>query len=155
MLLATLAACSPAKHPIDQQLSQLRPVTIAALTGLDWPAGSLLCPLTPYQDSLPPGGGADGERVNAFLKRKQFKGEDGQWSLVIVKPSPAGDAGIEQLLFKQGGYDVINEGTLLKRAETVPANFRRQICVPVEHARVLVTRTPSDPRPMISFGTAD
>jgi hypothetical protein len=72
--LAALCACSEQRHPLERHLSQLRPVTVATLPDMGWPAGTVLCPLTPYQDELP-----DSEplaqRVNTFLKQKQFKGD--------------------------------------------------------------------------------
>ncbi len=153
LALTALGACAEARHPLDRQLSQLRPVTVAALAGLDWPAGTLLCPLTPYQSELPTSA-PEAERVNAFLKRKQFVGDEFHWSLVVVKPAPAGGDGIEQLVFKRGDYDVLTEPQRLKEAaETLPAAFTPQACVAVERARVLVTRAQSTHRTLISFGT--
>lgn len=153
LLLTTLIACAEKRHPIDEQLLQLRPVTIASLTGLAWPAGTLLCPLTPYM-SLLPDTAPEAARVNAFLKRKQFKGADNHWSLVVVKPTPVGDDAIEQLIFKNAGYEVVTSARVLKQsADEVPAGFTLQACVPVEHARVLVTRGAVSHQTFISFGT--
>lgn len=150
--LAALCACSEERHPLDRHLAELRPVTVATLSGLDWPAGTMLCPLTNYQDQLP-GSEPPADRVNAFLKKKKFVGDEGHWSLVAVKPTPAGDAGIEQLVFQRGDYDVVNEPQRLSdAAETLPATFTLQTCVPVERARVLVTRAQSTHRTLISFG---
>jgi hypothetical protein len=153
LALAALGACADERHPLDRHLSQLRPVTVATPAGPDWPAGTLLCPLTLYQSELPASGPA-AERVNAFLKRKQFAGDEFHWSLVAVKPDSAADDGIEQLLFKRGDYDVVNEPSILEEiAETLPAAFTPQVCVPVERARVLVARARSTHRTLISFGT--
>ena len=151
--LLALAACTEAQHPLDRHLSRLRPVTIAPLAGLEWPAGTLLCPLTPYQSSLPTSA-PQAARVNAFLASKQFLGDETHWSLVAIKPAPAGDASIAHLVFKRGGYDIVTDQGMLKTASgTVPAGFTLQVCVPVEQARVLVTRAVSSPRILIGFGT--
>lgn len=151
--LAALCACSEEQHPLDRHLSKLRPVTVATLSGLNWPDGTMLCPLAPYQNELP-NSTAPADRVNAFLKRKQFVGDESHWSLIAVKPTPAGDAGIEQLTFKRAGYDIINEPQMLERdAETVQAGFVLKTCVPVDQARVLVTHTKKTNRTLIIFGT--
>ncbi len=154
LALLVLAACAEQRHPLDGYLAQLRLDTPSALPGMDWPAGTLLCPLAPYQSELR-GAAPSAERVNAFLKQKRFHGDEGHWSLVVVKPAPAGDAGIEQLVFKRGDYDVINDPQLLRRdAQAVPAGFAQQACVSVELARVLATRTPGSGRKVIVFGSA-
>ena len=151
VLLAALGACAEKRHPIDLQLSQLRPVTIAPLTGLDWPAGTMLCPLSPYENSLP-ATSPEAVRVNAFLERKKFLGDEGFWSLAVVKPNTAGDDSIEHLTFARGKYDVVTSpGMLEQSAEKIPAAFKPQTCVTVEHARVLVTRGAH--RTIVSFGT--
>lgn len=150
--LAALGACAPQRHPLDEQLSQLQPVTTAALKELDWPAGTLLCPMTPYQSALPDAAPA-AERVNTFLKRRKFLGDEGHWTLVVVKPGTTGDEGIEQLAFKRGKYDVITGAAeLRKAAEAVPASFTPLDCVPVERVRVLATRGKGMSRTLISFG---
>lgn len=154
--LMVLGACSEQQHPLERHLSQLRPVTVATLPRLDWPTGTVLCPLAPYQSELPASEPL-AQRVNAFLKQKQFKGDEGHWSLIAVKPTPNGDAGIEQpieqLSFKRADFDVINDAAMLERdAETVPAGFALTTCVPVEHARVLVTRLKRSNRTLIIFG---
>jgi len=93
LALMALGACSEERHPFERYLAQLHPVTVAALPHMAWPAGTLLCPLTMYQsqlsDSEPPA-----ERANAFLAQKQFLGDEGHWSLIVVKPTPVGDDSI-------------------------------------------------------------
>jgi len=153
LALLALGACAQDRHPIDRQLSQLRPDAVVPLVGLEWPAGTLLCPLTPYQDRVPDSAFA-AARVNDFLKRKQFVGDEGHWSLVVIKPAPAGDDGIEHLIFKRGNYDVVTEEKLVAEAAKAQSRtFTQQACVPVELARVLVTRDQSQ-RNLVSFGTS-
>lgn len=153
LLLVALGACANSQHPLDRQLSQLNPMALVSLTGLEWPTGTLLCPLTPYESGLP-GASSTAQRVNAFLEKKRFKGDEGHWSLVVVKPAPAGDAGIEQLVFKRDKYDVITSPAQLgQTAESVPATFKLKECVEVQEARVLVTRSRASNRTVISFGT--
>ena len=153
LVLMVLGACSVEKHPFDRHLAQLRPDTVAALPDMGWPAGTLLCPLTLYQNELP-GSAPPADRVNAFLKQKQFLGDEGRWSLIVVKPLPQGDAGIEQLFFKRADYDVINDPQRIARdVQTVPPGFAPQDCVNVEQARVLLTREPGSHRKLIIFGT--
>ena len=153
LALMALGACSEARHPLDRHLAQLRPVTVAALPAMGWPAGTLLCPLGLYQSELS-GPVPQAERVNVFLKQKQFLGDEGHWSLIVVKPLPAGDAGIEHLLFKRADYDVINAPQVIARdAQAVPPGFAPQTCVSVEQARVLVTREQRSHRKRIIFGT--
>ena len=153
LALMALGACSAGKHPLDRHLAQLRPDTVAALPDMGWPAGTLLCPLTLYQNELP-GSAPPADRVNAFLKQKQFLGDEGRWSLIVVKPLPQGDAGIEQLFFKRADYDVINDPQRIARdVQTVPPGFAPQDCVNVEQARVLLTREPGSHRKLIIFGT--
>ena len=148
-----LAACSPAPHPFDRYLDQLPADTVAALPEMAWPPGTVLCPLALYQ-SAPGEAAPPADRVNAFLKQKQFLGGE-DWSLIVVKPAPAGNAGIEQLFFKRADYDVINDPQLIVRAaQTVPPGFVPRACVRVEQARVLVTRVPGSQRKHIIFGTA-
>lgn len=152
---AALGACTmEERHPVDRQLSGLRPATVTPLAaGADWPAGTLLCPMTPYQDSLP-ASAPEAERVNAYLKRKQFQGDEGHWSLVVIKPGAAGDQNIGQLVFKRGNYDVVTgEQRLGDASAAVPASFRLQACVPVEYARVLAVRPHPSARPLVVFGT--
>ena len=153
LVLMVLGACSVEKHPFDRHLAQLRPDTVAALPDMGWPAGTLLCPLTLYQNELP-GSAPPADRVNAFLKQKHFLGDEGRWSLIVVKPLPQGDAGIEQLFFKRADYDVINDPQRIARdVQTVPPGFAPQDCVNVEQARVLLTREPGSHRKLIIFGT--
>ena len=153
LALLVLGACAQDRHPIDRQLSQLRPDAVVPLMGLEWPAGTLLCPLTPYQDRVPDGALA-AARVNDFLKRKQFVGDEGHWSLVVVKPALAGDGGIEHLLFKRGNYDVVTEEKRVAEAAKLQSRtFTQQACVPVEQAHVLVIRDRSQ-RNLVSFGTS-
>jgi hypothetical protein len=153
LVLMVLGACSAEKHPLDRHLAQLPPDTVAALPDMGWPAGTLLCPLTLYQNELP-GSAPPADRVNAFLKQKHFLGDEGRWSLIVVKPLPQGDAGIEQLFFKRADYDVINDPQRIARdVQTVPPGFAPQDCVTVEQARVLVTREPGSQRKLIIFGT--
>ncbi|KAB0327408.1 hypothetical protein J3P46_18725 [Janthinobacterium lividum] len=154
LALIALGACSDEKHPLERHLAQLRPVTVAALPDMGWPAGTMLCPMGVYEsgisDSAP-----HADRVNAFLKHKQFLGDEGLWSLIVLKPMPEGDAGIEQLLFKRADYDVINDPQRIERdAEIVPAGFAPHACVSVEQARVLVTREQRSHRKLVIFGTA-
>ena len=153
LALMALGACSAEKHPLDHHLAQLPPDTVAALPDMGWPAGMVLCPMALYQSELPDSEPLAG-RVNAFLKQKQFLGGE-SWSLIVVTPMSEGNAGIEQLLFQRGDYDVINNPQLIARyAETVPSGFAPQTCVTVEQARVLVTREPGLHRKLIIFGTA-
>ncbi|WP_425254266.1 hypothetical protein ACPJXG_11155 [Janthinobacterium sp. NFX145] len=154
LALMALGACSEEKHPLDRHLAQLHPVTVAALPDMGWPPGTMLCPMGIYQseliDPVP-----HAERVNAFLKQKKFLGDEGLWSLIVVTPVSEGDAGIEQLLFKRGDYDVINDPQIIARdAETVPAGFAPQTCVTVEQARVLVTRAQGTHRKLVIFGAS-
>ncbi|MGK5019631.1 hypothetical protein [Janthinobacterium sp. LB2P10] len=153
-VLMALAGCSKERHRLDRHLAQLHPDTVTALPEMGWPAGTLLCPLTTYQSDLD-GSEPPADKVNAFLAQKQFLGNEGYWSLILVKPAPAGDNSIEQLIFKRAEFDVINDATTLKRdAETVPAGFAPQTCIPVERARVLLTRTRGSHRKLVIFGTA-
>lgn len=150
--LAALCACSEEPHPLDRYLAQLRPVTVAALPKLNWPTGTLLCPLTPYQSELPIST-PPADRVNAYLKKKQFKGDENHWSLVAIKPTSAGEAGIEQLVFKRGNYDVINEAEVIKRdIDAVPPGFTQRACIPVENAVVFVTKEHKSNQTLIIFG---
>lgn len=146
LTLTLLAACTQAQHPMDRHLSQLRPVTVAPLAGLDEPAGTLVCPMTPYQSSLP-ATAPEAARVNAYLAGKHFLGDENHWSLIVVKAAPAG---IEQLVFKRGDYDVVTEP---QHVDTAAPGFTLQVCVPVEQARVMVTRAQSSGRTLIRFGT--
>jgi len=161
LALLALGACARQQHPIDRQLSQLRPDAIVPLVGLDWPAGTLLCPMTPYQGALAAGGPV-ATRVNDYLRRRQFVGDEDHWSLVVVKPATAGDEGIEHLRFRRGNYDVVTEEKRVADAAKAHSQahsqvqsqaFTQQACVPVEHARVLVARDRSQ-RTFISFGTS-
>lgn len=153
LVLAALGGCTQAQHPIDRHLSQLRPVTVAPLPDLNWPAGTLLCPLTPYQSQLS-NDDSRAQGINTFLKRTAILRDEGHWSLVVVKPATAGTKGIEHLLFKRGNYDVITSPSQLQQAaETLPERFVPRTCVPVEHARVLVARARSTHRTLIMFGT--
>ena len=95
LVLMALGACSAEKHAFDRHLAQLRPDTVTALPDMGWPAGTMLCPLSLYQSALA-GSAPLAGRVNAFLKKKQFLGGE-DWSLIVVRPLPAGEAGIEQL----------------------------------------------------------
>ena len=153
LVLMALGACSAEKHAFDRHLAQLRPDTVTALPDMGWPAGTMLCPLSLYQSALA-GSAPLAGRVNAFLKKKQFLGGE-DWSLIVVRPLPAGEAGIEQLFFKRADYDVINDPQRIGRdVEKVPAGFAPQTCVTVEQARVLVTREQRAHRKLIIFGTA-
>ena len=155
LALMVLGACSAEKHPFDRHLAQLRPDTVAALADMGWPAGTLLCPMGLYQSELSDSA-PHADRVNLFLKQKQFLGDEGRWSLIVVKPQPAENAGagIEQLFFKRADYDVINDPQRIARdVQTVPPGFAPQDCVNVEQARVLLTREPGSHRKLIIFGT--
>ena len=152
LALMALGACSEPPHPLERYLGQLPADTVAALPGLDWPAGTILCPLGMYQSELP---GAEplAQRVNAFLAQKQFRGDEGHWSLIAVKPSTAGGAPIEQWLFKRADYDVISDPQRVARdVQTVAAGFAPRACVAVEQARVLATRTAGSGRKLLIFG---
>ncbi len=46
LALLALGACAQDRHPIDRQLSHMRPDAVVPLVGLAWPVGTLLCPLT-------------------------------------------------------------------------------------------------------------
>lgn len=151
--VAALCACSEERHPLDRHLADLRPVKVVTLPDMGWPPGTILCTMAIYQSELIDSAPA-ANRVNTFLKQKQFMGDEGHWSLIVVKPMPEGDAGIEQLLFKRGDYDVINDPNLIIRdAETPPPGFTPQACVPVDKARVLITQTQKSHRKLIIFGT--
>ncbi len=148
-----LGACARTPHPIDRYLSGLRPDVVVPLAGLNLPVGTLLCPLTPYQGALP-GTTPVAARVNDFLKRKQFVGDEDHWSLVVIAPATRGDDGIEHLIFKRGNYDIVTDRErVVKAAASLPAAFTLQTCVPVEDARLLVTRAGAQ-RTAISFGTS-
>ncbi|PKB20859.1 hypothetical protein [Janthinobacterium sp. 64] len=154
LALMALGACSAEKHPFDRHLAQLRPDTVTALPDMGWPAGTLLCPLGLYESELSESA-PHADRVNAFLKEKHFLGEEGLWSLIVVKPMAEGDAGIEQLFFKRGDYDVITEPQRIAQvAGTVSPGFAPQACASVEQARVMVTREPGSQRKLVIFGTA-
>lgn len=152
--LAALCACAEQRHPLETYLDQLRPDTVTALPDLGWPAGTLLCPMSAYQSEL---GATESpaESVNAFLARKKFLGDEGHWSLIVVKPAPAGDAGIEHLIFKhvKNAYVINDPATLARDAAAVPAGFAMQTCVAVEQARVLVVPQQKSNRKLIVFGT--
>ena len=152
--LAVLCACAEKRHPLDLHLDQLRPNTVSALPELGWPAGTLLCPMTVYQSELH-GAQPPADSVNAFLARKKFLGEEGRWSLMVVKPATQGDAGIEHLMIRRAKkFDVINEPEMLARdAGAVPAGFAMKTCVPVEQARILVLPEQGSHRKLIVFGT--
>lgn len=154
LALAALCACAEERHPLDLYLEQLRPGTLSRLPELGWSSGTLLCPMTAYQSALH-GSVPPADRVNAFLARKRFLGEEGRWSLMVVKPATQGDTGIEHLMIKRAkNFDVINEAQTLKRdAGTIPADFTVQACVPVELARVLATPEQRSNRTLIVFGT--
>jgi hypothetical protein len=150
--LMALSACAPKQHPVERYLSDLRPIKVVQMENAGWAKGTIICPLTPYQNGINESA-VVAKRVNDFLKRKNFVGDEFHWSLIALNPASGDDAGIEHLVFKIGGYDVINEKDVLeKSAETLPEEFQPQVCVTVEQARVLVTRTRSQ-RTLISFGT--
>lgn len=147
--LVAASAYANAQHPLERQLAQLKPIAVVPLERLGWPAGTFLCPLTPYQSTLP-GASTTAQRVNAFLGEKRFHGGEGHWSLVVVKPEE-----IEQLVFKRDKYDVITSSAQLRAAaESVPAAFTVKECVEVQEAHVLVTRAGASQRKLISFGMA-
>ena len=153
LALAVLCACAEKRHPLDLYLDSLRPETVASLPDLGWPAGTLLCPMALYQSELR-GAQPSVDRVNAFLARNKFLGEEGRWSLMVVRPATEGDAGIEHLMFKRANFDVITEAETLKRdAGIIPADFTMQTCVPVEKARVLAAPQQGSNRTLIVFGT--
>ncbi|PHV13629.1 hypothetical protein GQ37_000785 [Janthinobacterium sp. BJB1] len=155
LALMALCACSEERHRLDRHLAQLRPGAVAALPDMGWPAGTLLCPLALYQSELA-GPAPPADRVNAFLKQQQFRGDE-SWSLIVVKPQPAGNAAarIEQLFFKRAEYDVINDPQGIARdAETAVKGFAPHACVSVEQARVLAIRPQGSHRTLIIFGTA-
>jgi hypothetical protein len=146
--LMAASAYANAQHPLERQLAELKPIAVVPLERLEWPAGTLLCPLTPYQSALP-GASTTAQRVNTFLENKRFQGDEGHWSLVVVKPEE-----IEQLVFKRDKYDVVTSSAQLRAAaESVPAAFTVKECVEVQEARILVTRAGASHRKLISFGT--
>lgn len=151
LLLVGIGGCSDVRHPLDRQLAQIKPVTVTALQGLDWPTGTLLCPLSPYQSALR--GDSDvAQRVNAFLQKSQFQGDEGHWSLVVVKPG----AEIEQLIFERGKYDVVTSLRPPDEAtQLVIDTFTLKECVAVQQVRILATSGGALNRPQISFGTAE
>lgn len=154
LALTALCACAEERHPLDLHLAQLRPGTVSTLPALGWPSGTLLCPMTPYQSELR-GSEPPVDRVNAFLARKKFLGEEGRWSLMVVKPATDGDAGIEHLMFKNAkNFDIINDPEMLARnAGTVPVGFTMKTCVSVEQARILAIPEQRSHRMLIVFGT--
>ena len=153
LVLAVLCACAEKRHPLDLHLDQLRPGTVTTLPDMGWPSGTLLCPMTSYQSELN-GSEPPADRVNAFLASKKFRGDEGHWSLIVVKPATAGDAGIEHLTFKRANFDVVNEAEMLKPdARAIAADFTMQTCVPVEKARVLAAPQQGSDRTLIVFGT--
>lgn len=150
--LLALGACSSSMHSLEAHLDLLRPESITSVAGLDYPAGTLLCPLTPYQNSVA-AAAPEAQRINAFMGRQRYLGEEGTWSLVIIQPGTTGDDGIEHLLLRRSTFDVINSRESLgKLVEKVPADFEVLDCVPVEHASVLTTRSRASQRKVISFG---
>nr|GEU28358.1 ornithine carbamoyltransferase, chloroplastic [Tanacetum cinerariifolium] len=121
--LTSVIAYAYAQHPLDQQLAQLTPPALVPLQGTGWPAGTLLCPLTPYESAVP-GNSKVARRVNAVLEKNRFRGDEGHWSLIVIQPATTGDAGIEQLVFKRRNYDVVRSSSGLRGATTsVPAGF--------------------------------
>lgn len=154
VFLVALGACSDARHPLDHQLSQIKPVTVVPLRGLERPQGTLLCALTPYQSAL--SGDSEITRlVNAFLKKKNFQGDEGHWSLVVVGPAAAGVPPIEHLIFKRAQYDVV---TSLRRTdgptELALTNFQPRECVEIQQALILANHGGASNRTQITFGTA-
>ena len=90
---------------------------------------------------------------NSMHPLEAHLGDDGIWSLVIVKPGTTGDDGIEHLLLRSSTFDVINSAaTLAKLVEKVPPDVEALDCVAVEHASVLTTRSRVTQRKIISFG---
>ncbi|GGY39951.1 hypothetical protein [Pseudoduganella albidiflava] len=165
LILAVLGGCmedagqvverymEQSRHPLDRYLSQLGADTVSPLPRFDWPAGTLLCPTTPYQSSLHSRTPV-ATRVNAFLKRKEFRGDEGHWSVVVVAPLSSGDGAIEHLIFKRGNYAVFTSPEMLGRdGPTLPAGFVQQECVPVETGRVLAARGRLYPK-IVAFGVA-
>lgn len=155
LLLVGLAACSSEQHPLDRQLSQLKPVALVPLEKSGWPAETLICPLTPYQNAVS-GDSSTAKRVNAFLQKKRFQGDEAYWSLVTVKPGTEGDAGIEHIIFKRGLYDVVASAPRPHEAsEQILAAFELKECVTAGEARILATAGGGAPsRTQIRFGTA-
>lgn len=153
LALALLGACSAPRHPLDAHLSRLRPVTVSALPDLGWPAGTLLCPMTPYQ-SAPVGDGPAEQRAKDYLARRGFTGDESHWSLVVIKPTPTGDAGMEHLVFRRIDYDV-QMGSQMAEGLEQPAGALRMdaACIRVEQIRVLATRRANGDRPLLFFGT--
>lgn len=150
--LLALGACSSSMHPLEAHLDLLQPESITSVAGLDYPAGTLLCPLTPYQNSVA-AAAPEAQRINASMGRQRYLGEEGTWSLVIIRPGTTGDDRIEHLLLRRSTFDVINSRESLgKLVEKVPADFEVLDCVPVEHASVLTTRSRVSQRKVISFG---
>jgi hypothetical protein len=151
--LTSAIAYAYAQHPLDQQLAQLTPPALVPLQGTGWPAGTLLCPLTPYESAVP-GNSEVARRVNAVLEKNRFRGDEGHWSLIVVQPATTGDAGIAQLVFKRRNYDVVRSSSGLRGATTsVPAGFMPKVCVEIQEARILATRGATSHRTTISFGT--
>ena len=154
IFLVALGACSNARHPLDQQLSQIKPIAVVPLRGLERPKGTFLCPLTPYQSALS-GDSDTAQLVNAFLKKNNFQGDEGHWSLMVVGPASAGVPRIEHLIFERGKYDVV---TSLRRSdgptELALAKFQPKECMEIQKALILATHGGASNRTQISFGTA-
>lgn len=154
LFLAGLAACSDTRHPLDQLLSQIKPVAVVPLRAPEWSRGTLLCPLTPYQSALS-GNSSTAQQVNAFLKKKNFQGDEGHWSLVVIAPAPATAPRIEHLIFARGKYDVV---TSLRRpdaaAQLALSKFEPKECVEIQEALILATHGGASNRAQLSFGTA-
>lgn len=135
-----LGACAEKPLPFEQFLAELKPETVVPLTDFGWPTGTLLCPLSAYQNALH-GESATAQRVNTFLQRSNMRGDEGVWSLVVVRPGTTGTDGIGQIFFTQHAHVVTTDASKLKFYDgSVPAGFTWQECVPVEHARVFVGR---------------
>lgn len=152
--LVALGACSKTGNSLDRQLSQIKPVAIVPLRGLQWSEGTLLCPLTPYQNALI--GDSDATQlVNTFLKKTNFQADEGHWSLVVVVPAAAGAPRIEHLIFERGKYDVV---TSLRQpegpTELALAKFQPKPCVEIQKALILATHGGASNRTQIRFGTA-
>jgi len=154
LFLVALGACSDTRHPLDRQLSQMKPVAVALLQGLERPKGTLLCPLSPYQSELS-GDSATTQRINAFLRKKHFRGDEAHWSLVVVSPALTEAPVIEHLIFERGNYDVVTSLPQPDEAtEPVLAKFQPKECVEIQEARILATHGGALHRTQIRFGTS-
>lgn len=149
--LLLLGACTDKQLALERFLTDVKPGSIATLPDFGWPAGTLLCPMGHYQNQLH-SSSAVAQRVNAVLQHSAAHGDEGLWTLVVIRPDTAGADGIGQLVFETKALGVATFASELERAEGgVPAGFTWQECVPAERAKVVALRVVRG-RKMLAFG---